>query len=65
MYKSESNTNPLGELITLKQACETLNLGLSTVRELAKSSGAVRKIGGCYRIKRKILLDYIEEHYAN
>lgn len=65
MYKSDSNTNPLGELITIKQACETVNLGTNTVRGLAESAGAVRKIGRNYRINRKILLDYIEKHYAN
>lgn len=64
MNKSESNTNSMGELVTLRQACETVNLGANTVRQLAQDAGAVRKIGRSYRINRKILLNFIETTYC-
>ena len=38
MNKSESNTNSMGELVTLRQACETVNLGANTVRQLAQDA---------------------------
>ena len=63
MNKSESN-NLHGELITLRQACESVNLGANTVRNLAAESGAVRKIGKSYRINRKIFLNYIEKVFS-
>lgn len=64
MNKSESNTNSMGELVTLRQACEIVNLGANTVRQLAQDAGAVRKIGRSYRINRKILLNFIETTYC-
>lgn len=54
----------MGELVTLRQACETVNLGANTVRQLAQDAGAVRKIGRSYRINRKILLNFIETTYC-
>lgn len=56
--------NKDGELITLVQACEITNLGSSTVRKLADESGAVRKIGRSYRIKKSLFLNHIEKEYA-
>lgn len=58
------NRNQNGELITLQQACAESNLGSTTVRRLADESGAVRKIGKSYRIKKSILFDYIDEVYG-
>lgn len=58
------NRNEKGELVTLPQACEDTNLGMNTVRRLAKEAGAVVKIGKSYRIIRKVLLDYIYEKYT-
>lgn len=58
------NRNRNGELITLQQACEDSNLGSSTVRRLADESGAVRKIGKNYRIKKSVFFDYIEAVYG-
>lgn len=54
----------LGELITVEQACALLNLGRGTIRRLASECGAVRKIGKSYRIKRAVLVDYIDREYA-
>ena len=58
-----TNRNLNGELITIDQACAICNLGRNTVRNLAKESGAVRKIGRSLRIRKDVLLDYIEEKY--
>ncbi|MDE7433197.1 MAG: helix-turn-helix domain-containing protein [Lachnospiraceae bacterium] len=55
------NRNKAGVLITLAQACQESNLGSNTVRRLAEESGAVRKIGKCYRINRVVFFDYIEQ----
>ncbi len=51
-------------LITLTQACQESNLGATAVRKIAEESGAVRKIGRSYRIKKSIFFDYIENVYA-
>lgn len=56
--------NKDGDLITVEQACQLSNLGRTTVRRLAEESGAVRKIGRCYRIKKKKFFEYIEREYA-
>lgn len=56
--------NQYGELITLDQACELANLGRTKIRQLADEAGAVVKIGKSYRIKRKVLFDYIERTYS-
>lgn len=65
--KKEMNTigikNLNGELINLNQACEITNLGANTIRKLAAEAGAVRKIGKSYRIKKEVLLNYIDENY--
>lgn len=58
------NRNQNGELITLQQACSESNLGSNTVRRLADESGAVRKIGKNYRIKKSVFFDYIETMYG-
>lgn len=63
MYLSKNQNNE-GVLITLTQACQESNLGVSTVRRIAAESGAVRKIGKSYRIKRSTFFDYIEEKCA-
>lgn len=66
--KKEMNTirieNVNGELINLNQACEITNLGANTIRKLAAEAGAVRKIGKSYRIKKEVLLNYIDENYT-
>ena len=58
------NRNQDGTLITLTQACQESNLGATAVRKIAEESGAVRKIGRSYRIKKSIFFDYIENVYA-
>lgn len=58
------NCNQYGELITLPQTCEESNLGMATVRRIAEEAGAVRRIGRCYRINRKIFFDFIEQMYS-
>ena len=39
-----TNKNVNGELVDLDQACSITNLGRNTVRNLASSAGAIRKI---------------------
>ena len=56
--------NKFGDLLKLNQVCELSNLGATTVRHLAEESGAVRKIGKCYRIHRATFFGYIEKEYA-
>lgn len=63
MKKSEVE-NKFGDLLKLNQVCELSNLGATTVRKLAEESGAVRKIGRSYRIKKSVFFDYIEKEYA-
>lgn len=63
MYLAK-NRNPYGTLITLQQACQESNLGAIKVRNIAEKSGAVRKIGRNYRIKRETFFEYIEKEYA-
>ncbi len=58
------NRDENGELITLEQTCQSSNLGVTTVRRLAAEAGAVRKIGKCYRINRKIFFEFIETVYS-
>ena len=50
------------ELLTIQQACEVTSLGKTKLRELASDAGAVRKIGRNYRVRKDILLNYIEEN---
>lgn len=63
MNKANYN-NPLGDLVTVKQCTELLNLGSGTIRTLAKQAGAERRIGRSYRINRKVLMTYIEKVYG-
>lgn len=63
MKKSEIE-NKFGDLLKINQVCELSNLGATTVRKLAEESGAVRKIGRSYRIKKSVFFDYIEKEYA-
>ena len=50
------------ELLTIQQACEVTSLGKTKLRELASDAGAVRKIGRNSRVRKDILLNYIEEN---
>lgn len=60
-----SRTNNLqGELITLDQACALTNLGQTKIRKLAAEAGAVMKIGKSYRIKKRVLLDFLDDMYS-
>ena len=63
MNRAEFRNN-LGELITVNQACEMINLGRTRVRQLAEESGAAVKIGRCYRIKRQLFLEYVEQTFS-
>ncbi|MBO5564718.1 MAG: helix-turn-helix domain-containing protein [Lachnospiraceae bacterium] len=61
MLHRESN-NKNGVLLTIRQAAEETNLGTHTVRRIAEKAGAVRRIGGCVRVNRSILLKFIENN---
>lgn len=56
--------NPNGELVTVEQMADLVNLGTGTVRKLSDEAGASRKIGKCFRINRRIFLSYIEKEYS-
>ena len=58
MNKQKYN-NLSGEILTLEQAAQRLNLGLSTVRQKAAECGAALKIGRAYRINIQKLIDYL------
>ena len=61
---ARKNRNESGKLITVEQCCQESNLGINTVRRLAREAGAERKIGRCYRIEKNIFFDYIEREFA-
>ena len=63
MYKKELG-NAQGELVTVNQMAEISNLGVSTIRRVAEEANAVRRIGRCYRINKRIFLDYVEQIYS-
>lgn len=52
MNKPKKKGNSESVLLTTEQVCELSNLGATKVRELAKESGAERKIGRSYRIHK-------------
>ena len=60
MAASFHMNNINGDLLTIEQAAQRLNLGLSTVRRLAKECGAAVRIGRSYRIVFHILFDYVQ-----
>lgn len=51
------------EYLTVDQAKLLYNLGTSTIKQMAKDAGAVRRIGGALRINRKVLSEYIEANF--
>ena len=59
MSISLHKNNINGDLLTVEQAAQRLNLCLSTVRRLSKECGAALKIGRSYRINIKKLIDYL------
>ena len=63
MYKKEFG-NAQGELVTVNQMAEISNLGISTIRKVAEEANAVRRIGRCYRINKRVFLDYVEQIYS-
>lgn len=58
------NKNTDGKLLTIPQVAECSNLGTRTVRRIAEDSGALRKIGRCIRVDKKIFFDFIEQNYS-
>lgn len=54
-----SNKDSNGEIVTLEQAAQRVNLGISAVRKYAKECGAALKIGRSYRINIQKLIDYL------
>ena len=53
-----------GVLITESQACCLINSGRTKVRKIAEEAGAVRRLGGNYRIHREKFLNHIEQKYS-
>lgn len=50
--------------IRYAEGADLYSMGLNTFRELAKASGAVRKMPGVVLINVKVLNDYIEVMYG-
>ena len=59
MNKPKRNNNNTGEIVTLEQASQRVNLGMSTVRAKANECGAALKIGRSYRINIQKLIEYL------
>ena len=59
MGKNETK-NALGTYIDIKQAAGEINTGIATDRKYAEKAGAVVRIGRCYRINRKVFLDFVK-----
>lgn len=62
MYRAEYD-NPNAEFITVKQGSNLTNLSITTVRKLAEESGALRKIGRCCRINKRVFLNFVDSKY--
>lgn len=60
-----ANRNEYGEIVTLEQAAQRVNLGIGAVRKYANESGAALKIGRSYRINIKKLIEYLCTFEAN
>lgn len=54
-----STRNVNGEIVTLEQAAQRVNLGVIAVRKYANECGAALKIGRSYRVNIKKLIDYL------
>lgn len=63
MYALDSQ-NPQGELLTVRQVAFESNLGITTVRRLAREAEAVVRIGKSVRIKRRKFFDYVDATYT-
>lgn len=51
---------PDATFLTLKQACDLLNVSMLTCRKICAESGAIRHFGGrTVRIDRSVLMDFI------
>ena len=58
MRKLTNRENPA--FLTLKQACDLLNVSMLTCRKICAESGAIRHFGGrTVRIDRSVLMDFI------
>ena len=64
MNTPKSRSSDKAVLLTVEQVCDLVNLGATTVRKIAKESGAERKIGRSYRVHKTMFFDYIERLYG-
>lgn len=48
-----------GEILTLEQSAQRVNLGVGAVRKYANECGAALKIGRAYRVNIQKLIDYL------
>lgn len=63
MRKLTNRENPT--FLTLKQACDLLNVSMLTCRKICAESGAIRNFGGrTIRIDRSVLLAYVNSACA-
>ena len=63
MRKLTSRENPA--FLTLKQACDLLNVSMLTCRKICAESGAIRNFGGrTIRIDRDALMAYVNSACA-
>lgn len=54
-----STRNVNGEILTLEQSAQRVNLGVGAVRKYANECGAALKIGRSYRVNIQKLIDYL------
>jgi hypothetical protein len=64
MRKLQAKETENALLITCQQACDRYNLGLTSVRQLMKDSGAMVKIGKSVRINMPVMDAYILKEFS-
>lgn len=64
MNTPKNRSSDKAVLLTVDQVCDLVNLGATTVRKIARESGAERKIGRSYRIHKTTFFNYIEALYG-
>ena len=55
--------NENGCFVTVPQLCNVINLGRTTVMNLAKESGSLIRIGGAVRVDREKFLSFVRQNY--
>lgn len=59
------NNNLNAQLLTYQQVAEKSNLGVNTVMNISRESGAIIKIGKIARVDWGVFYKYILDNYRN